>query len=852
MSADLNPEQLAASTWVGGPLRIVAGAGTGKTSTLTHRFVYLVREHHIPADQILAVTFSSKAAAEMRSRIVEQLGGNTRRLWIQTFHACCLRLLGEWARAEGRPDPRVLSDLERLRIVRQAIADLPVAERRYYHGDHGAKVMARDLITFADRLQDDLIAPELLEEFARSARGGARLADLRRGLDIYQRLMIDSGAHDFGSLTAATISRLETDDGLREETRARFRHMLVDEFQDTNHAQFRLIQLLAPAGDNICVVGDSNQAIYAFRGGRAEYFDRFTEHFPRSKTFKLTGNYRSGQTILTAANNLVRHNDASAQLELFAQRTEQATVTVNAAESPELEAETVARRILAIISDPEKSIQFRDIAVLFRSVRGSAEPFQRMFSAFGIPFSLGPIVGLDYAIRSDIRAALRLIIGGPGWEDAARLSLGRGGSANARQRLERRLSPEDLEVIVRNPAHAPEDLDPDEIVFLAIVRSVVDDALAVPLDSPLSMVLYRAIHLSGHLNEGVDPAQAQQLAQLVRAATAIEGPDATLADLLDLVAGNMRDYDDQPPEDKFGVQMLTVHAAKGLEWPVVFVVGLAEGVFPLVARTDRDADVLSLVRALSSDAERAASAAEVEQLHVQEERRLAYVAVTRACRELHLTFSRSYGDERVEPSRFLSELGLEPTSMPIDDEYERLASVHALGRQLRYRQKMALRADPAGEAGSAALVDLLVAQWAARHVSGVVPLRDRRLPVPYGEGESISFSASDLSTYDSCPRQYLYAALLKLQREETGAALLLGNLVHKVLETVNRHWQETGIILDDATVESLVDQYWPRVGFDVGVQSRQLQLRAKAMIRRYLSWERSQPAGRKPIWIEQY
>jgi DNA helicase-2/ATP-dependent DNA helicase PcrA len=145
----LNPEQLAASTWVGGPLRIVAGAGTGKTSTLTHRFVYLVREHHIPADQILAVTFSSKAAAEMRSRIVEQLGGNTRRLWIQTFHAFCLRLLGEWARAEGRPDPRVLSDLERLRIVRQAIADLPVAERRYYHGDHGARVMARDLITFA-------------------------------------------------------------------------------------------------------------------------------------------------------------------------------------------------------------------------------------------------------------------------------------------------------------------------------------------------------------------------------------------------------------------------------------------------------------------------------------------------------------------------------------------------------------------------------------------------------------------------------------------------------------------------------------------------------------------------------
>jgi DNA helicase II / ATP-dependent DNA helicase PcrA len=145
-----------------------------------------------------------------------------------------------------------------------------------------------------------------------------------------------------------------------------------------------------------------------------------------------------------------------------------------------------------------------------------------------------------------------------------------------------------------------------------------------------------------------------------------------------------------------------------------------------------------------------------------------------------------------------------------------------------------------------------VAQLAARHVSGVVPLRDRRLPVPYGEGEAISFSASDLSTYDSCPRQYLYAALLKLQREETGAALLLGNLVHKVLETVNRNWQETGIILDDATVDSLVDEYWPRVGFDVAVQSQQMRLRAKAMIRRYLSWERSQPAGRKPVWIEQY
>ena len=773
--ASLTPEQREAAEYIGGPLRIIAGAGTGKTTTITARFVNLVHTHSVAPHEILAVTFSSKAATEMRQRIIKNLGLAHRRLWIQTFHSLCLRLLGEWQRQAGEPDPRVLSELERVRYLQTAVDSVPLNARRFYHGSHGTRVFVRDLATYADRFADDL-RPDLTDLSAVPPRH----VDLERARLAYRDLITSDGVFDFASLGTETIRRLESDPALRTRTRALFRHMLVDEFQDTNHAQFRLIELLVPNGNQICVVGDENQAIYAFRGGRSEYFETFAARFPRTKTCRLRQNYRSGDEILHAANSLIGHNGVAsggaAQLALVATGDRHAIVTATESDSPELEAESVARRIIAITADSDSTIGFDDVAVLFRSVRTSVEPFRRAFNLYSIPFTLGPIVGLDYAIRQDIAAALRLALGPAQWTDAARLALRSGSNALDRQALERHFNSGHLAALLSTDPGSWPEMPMVEQRFLEQARDIVLAATAIDRSSP-AMLCYMAIRLAGHLHEGIDPVQARQLTQLVNTAATLPNAQS----VRDFVAAGKSD-EDIPPDDPAGVSLLTIHAAKGLEWPVVFVAGLTEGTFPLPVRASHEADILAVSRE-QTETTSVTSAAEAELSHLREERRLAYVAVTRAKTQLHLSWSCTTGDEPAPISRFVGELAvLTGPRTPYDDEYERLTSMYALGRQLRIRQAVARTTDPAGEAGSLALGDLLVAQWASRHVPGVLPIRNRTTPTPYDDNASISFSPTSIKTYDDCPRRYLYSALLHLGSEEQGAAQTLGNAVHAALE----------------------------------------------------------------------
>ncbi len=572
------------------------------------------------------------------------------------------------------------------------------------------------------------------------------------------------------------------------------------------------------------------------------------ERFPKAKSFKLEENYRSGPEILTAANNLVQHNQSGTQLQLISmQSSAPAIVSLSLEPTPEQEAESIARRILAITSDRSKSVRFNEIAVLFRSVRTQAEPFQRAFSLYGIPYSQGPVLGLDYAIRHDLRAALDLIASGPDWESAARLALGSGGRALDRQALERSGTPGELLARVLGSSAAEHFSGPEQ--FLDIVRGVLDQARTLATVQPVRQ-LYNAMQLSGHLSETIDPAQARQLGALLSQAQSLSSTE----DLVSLLGSGPSDLDDQVPDDRHGVQMLTVHAAKGLEWPVVFVVGLAEGVFPVPVRANREADVQALTRSGVHSHDLTSERLETfARDHIHEERRLAYVAVTRAKRELHLSRAEIYGLEPHEPSRFLTELGYsEPEAAPIDDEYVRLTNVFALGRDVRARQRRALRVLPDREEASVALADLLLAQWAAGRVPGVNPIRDRRLPNPYSEESSISFSASELESYGACPRKYLYGALLRLDREDHGVHALVGTAVHKVLERVNYHRLEIGSIPSDEAVSEFFNESWPSVGFDLAVQSAQFRKRAEVMVRRYLEFERAEHPGRKPVWIEKY
>jgi DNA helicase-2/ATP-dependent DNA helicase PcrA len=846
---DLNVEQRAAVEYVVGPMRIIAGAGTGKTRTLTARFVHLVSHHRVPPHEILALTFSSKAAAEMRSRVLGMLPGSYRELHIQTFHSLCLKLMTEWRRERGEPIRQVISDLDRTAFVRRAVASISDEELLAYAGDPGRRKLERDLLTLVDRAKDELQNPaDVAYQANLLGDAGLRLGDLATGYAAYQRELARHGARDFGDFAAEVVSALRSDAELHTRTQARFRHILVDEFQDTNYAQFELIRLLLPEGEPLCVVGDSNQAIYGFRGGRSTYMDNFERWFPRAKTFRLTSNYRSRPEILEAANRLIRHDPSGGGLELQSARYDGgAQVTVTHTSGPDREADTIARTIARLVRDSGQPRKFNEIAILFRSIRQTAEPVMRALSAHGIPFSLGPCDLVQVDVMQDILAAMRLITGTVTWADAARLATGRGLPGPVRLDIERVRSVEERDALLFAD---PAELGEAEGSVVRAAQSIVREASAVGADA-LPMLLYQAMRLAGVLHDGQDPDTAQLFKTLLDQARVLDAAGASPQDLLTHLSSGLHQRDDEAPDNPSGVQLLTVHAAKGLEWPVVFVTGLAETIFPLPMRLDAQLNVIDLIREHAGvETEWGNSESARETAFRQEERRLAYVAVTRAQHELHLTVPMATMQGPLSPSSFIDEMFAEGApSLETADGGP--VSIADLRRQLRRKQRLALTVPIGDPDEREAIANLLLAQWAATGiVPGAVPLRSRSLPAPNEAATSLRFSFSQLDTYEKCPRQYLYSSVLQLDTDETGPALALGNAVHDALKELNHRWLQRGTPPEAEESDAVLDTVWPAVGFDCRPQSAQLKVRARAMLWRYYQFERDREPARRPVRIE--
>jgi len=852
----LNAAQQQAVTYTGGPMRIIAGAGTGKTRTLTNRFAYLVSHCGIQPHQILALTFTGKAADEMLHRVLSQLPGSYRRLWIQTFHSLCLRLIVEWSREEGKATPRVLADADRLHVARSAVQSIADSELAIHTGESGRRKLARDLLTLADRAKDELLSPaDIFEQAHANETIDERLADLALAYRVYQRELASAGAFDFGDLAMEVVCRLRADDELRERTRRRFAHILVDEFQDTNRAQFELLRLLSPHGANLCVVGDANQAIYAFRGGRAAFMTEFDRYFPGAATFRLTANYRSHTEILDAANRLISHDSGREDFKLVSERLgEGAVLTMTEAGNVEIEAELIARRISALIREPERRVDFPDIAILFRSVRTSAEPVIRALNANGIPYSLGSSAVVDFDAVQDVLAALRLVIGPAQWEDAARLAMHRDVSGSARQALERRLPfRSDRDVLLNAHVNQPDDVTPHEVDLIDIVRTLVAEAEAARHMS-LAQLFYSAIVLTGRLGDELDPETGRLFRNLMDQASGLEASGASASDLLAHLTAGYDRTEDALPDDPGGVQLLTVHAAKGLEWEVVFLTGMSETVFPVPMRLDRDFDLLHL-RPRPDWANPAGGATEAERAaaYRQEERRLAYVAITRAQRELHITVPRANPKGPLAPSTFVAEMGFEQTQAPLGwGETGPATTVSMLRRQLHARRVQALASRVDDADATDALASLLLSQWAsAGAIPGAAPLRNRTIPAPHDAGTLLRFSFSGLDTYESCPRQYLYAAVLRLSDDEVSSAGALGSAVHKALDQLNLDWQRTGVVPDERAIDAAIEAAWPLAGFDCQPQRGQLLIRARAMIQRFYANERARSPSRVPVAVEQ-
>ncbi|HEX4357587.1 MAG TPA: DNA helicase PcrA [Pseudonocardia sp.] len=664
----LNPRQREAVVHAGSPLLIVAGAGSGKTRVLTHRVAYLLAARDVHPGQVMAITFTNKAAKEMAERVSSLVGRRSVAMWVSTFHSVCVRILRREAKTLDMGSSFSIYDADdSRRLITQVARDLDLDAKRY---------PARGLAAQISNLKN-----ELLDATDAADRAGndyeRRVAEV---FAVYQRRLKEANALDFDDLIMTTVNMLQAFPAVAEYYRRRFRHILVDEYQDTNHAQYMLIRELAghsePAGDGaergpvlepaeLCVVGDADQSIYAFRGASIRNIVEFERDYPNARTILLEQNYRSTQTILSAANAVIARNTDRRDKRLWSEAGDGEKIVGYVADNEHDEAAFVAAEIDRL-SDA-KVAKNSDIAVFYRT-NSQSRVFEDVFLRVGMPYKV--VGGVRFYERREVRDALAYlrVLSNP--EDTVSLrrilNVPRRGIgdraeeavslAAEKHRISfatalRRAAAGEVPTLATRSQRAIAGF----VEMLDELRSrIVDgEAVAELLESVLARTGYTA-----ELEESDDPqdeARVENLAELVTVAREFAGdaaadPDAaaaaleqglpvpgSLAAFLERVA-LVADADSIPDGGDGVVTLMTLHTAKGLEFPVVFSTGWEDGVFPHL-------------RALGDPKELA------------EERRLAYVGITRARERLYLSRAivRSvFGAPSTNPpSRFLDEIPTE-------------------------------------------------------------------------------------------------------------------------------------------------------------------------------------------------
>jgi DNA helicase II / ATP-dependent DNA helicase PcrA len=638
----LNDAQLAAVRQSDGPVLIFAGAGSGKTRVLTHRIAYLLGELQVPPERILAVTFTNKAAGEMKSRLQAMVGPVARDIWVGTFHAMCVRILRrDGARVGIGRSFAVIDESDQRQLVKEILDDLDYDERHLSAGACLAEI---------DKAKNALMWPEQYAQ-TQTSFVGERIANVYAE---YQRRLAESNSLDFDDLIVRTIDLLERDQDVRKKYQQRFEYVLVDEYQDVNAAQYRLVALLAGYHGNVTVVGDDDQSIYSWRGSDYRMILRFEEDFPGARVFKLEENYRSTQRILDAANGLVANNRARAPKRLFTARGEGEPITVYPAATERDEARYVVEKVKSMVRD---GAAYRDFVVLYRT-NAQSRVFEEALLAEGIPYRVVGGVGfyarteikdviayLRYIVNSSDAIAFKRIVNVPrrgiGQQTLAALVQAANG---ARVSVGEAIFDSDL---LRSAV--PKKLKELErfAELVADLRKFAESGGVVDL---LVAVMERSGYVRELQSEETNEARArlENLSELVGVAREYEAgdDDPTLAGFLANIA-LVSDLDTLE-EDASYVTLMTLHSAKGLEFQSVFLTGLEEGVFPHS-------------RTLTEPAE------------LEEERRLAYVGITRAIDRLFLTYAARralFGNTYAYPkSRFVEEIPslemLESDSVPL-------------------------------------------------------------------------------------------------------------------------------------------------------------------------------------------
>ncbi|MFZ5561613.1 MAG: DNA helicase II [Pseudomonadota bacterium] len=629
LTAGLNPAQLAAATSDAQHLLVLAGAGSGKTRVLTTRIAWFCQEHGLSPWSVLAVTFTNKAAAEMRHRLEGLLGIPTQNLWIGTFHGLAHRFLRAHYAEAGLPQNfQILDADDQVRLLKRTIRELSLDEEKW---------PARQAAWFISSQKDEGRRPQHIQP-----QGDLFLATMARIYQGYEEACARGGMVDFAELLLRSHELWLKQPAILAHYRRRFRHVLVDEFQDTNAVQYAWLRMLVGNDGMLTVVGDDDQSIYGWRGARIENIHEFQRDFPAADVVRLEQNYRSTANILAAANAVIAHNSERLGKQLWTQGVEGAPIRLYTAYNDLDEASYVVREIEQA---SQRGMARQEMAVLYRSNAQSRVLEEALIRA-RLPYRIHG--GLRFFERAEIKNAIAYLrlIGNPhddtAFERVVNLPV-RGIGDKSLESL-RALAKELGVSLWQSVARAvSERLLPSAAlsklsVFVDLVRDLGNKTAGVPLHERVEAVIKDSGLWAHHEKEKGEKGQArlENLMELVAAAREFEWDEAeaptALAAFLDHAA--LEAGEAQAAEFEDAVQLMTLHSAKGLEFPLVFLVGMEEGLFPHEMA--------------------------LQENNLEEERRLCYVGITRAMKELVITYAeirRLYGDEKHNaPSRFLREI----------------------------------------------------------------------------------------------------------------------------------------------------------------------------------------------------
>ncbi len=635
----LNEQQKEAVLYTEGPLLILAGAGSGKTRVLTHRIAYLIEGKGVNPWNILAITFTNKAAGEMRERVDTLVGFGSESIWVSTFHSMCVRILRRHIDLLGFDTNFTIYDTDDQKTLMKDICKLLQIDTKIFR--------ERSLLSAISQAKNELVTPE---EFRIQAQGDFSRQKIATVYEEYEKQMRANNALDFDDLLVKTVQLFQTQADVLDYYQERFRYIMVDEYQDTNTVQFELVRLLSAKYRNLCVVGDDDQSIYKFRGANIRNILDFEQVFPDTKVIKLEQNYRSTSNILNAANAVIRHNHGRKDKTLWTDNGEGKKINVRQFDTAFEEAEYIVGDIRERVEKGEAA--YNDHAILYRT-NAQSRMFEEKFVTANIPYKI--VGGINFYSRREIKdllAYLKTIDNGKD-DLAVRRIINvpkRGIGLTSINRVQEYALGKEISFydalravdLIPNIGRGAARLES----FVALIEHFKIDAVEMTLSELIQEIIEETGYIESLKEEGTEEAESrmENIDELITKITAYEeacedkDEPATLNGFLEEVA-LVADIDSLDESNDY-VVLMTLHSAKGLEFPHVYLAGLEDGIFP------------SYMTITSDDPE-----------EVEEERRLCYVGITRAEEELTLTCARRRmirGETQYNKmSRFLKEIPIE-------------------------------------------------------------------------------------------------------------------------------------------------------------------------------------------------